>query len=227
MVKAEIRRHFGVAEEKLHVIYNGVDLEAFHPRLREQHRAAVRGRLGIPEDAMLHLFVGSGFERKGVFRLLRAFARGADARAHLVVVGKDKAESRAAADARALGIAGRVHLVGGQKEVGPWYGAADSFVLPTLYDPFPNAALEAMAAGLPVITSVQSGAAELVDASNGRVCDALDEAALARFLREFDPAGAARLGEYARRTAMDFGLDTMARKLVQLYRTLLTPGNPG
>jgi len=64
------------------VIYNGVDLEGFHPRLRDAHRAPARAELGIPGDALAWLFVGSGFERKGVFRLLPAFARGADARAH-------------------------------------------------------------------------------------------------------------------------------------------------
>ena len=57
---------------------------------------------------------------------------------------------------------GRVTFAGPQTDPKPYYGAADAFVLPTLYDPFPNAALEAMACGLPVVTSTKSGAAELV-----------------------------------------------------------------
>src|SRR5262249_32677103 len=145
MVKREIQARFGVDERKLRVIYNGVNLESFHPRLRGEHRAQARTELGIPRDAMAWLFVGSGFERKGVFRLLPAFRRGADAGAHLVVVGEDRAEGRAQALAAALGIGERVHFLGGRKDVRQWYGAADAFVLPTLYDPFPNAALEAMA----------------------------------------------------------------------------------
>jgi len=156
-----------------------------------------------------------------VFRLLRAFQRGADARAHLVVVGGDKAEARAETLARGLGIGSRAHFIGARDDVRPWYGAADAFVLPTLYDPFPNAALEAMACGLPVILTFQCGAAELVkEGANGMVCDALDEDALAGFLRRLDPALARDMGLHARETAAPFGLDQMAGKLVALYRDL-------
>ena len=222
MVREEIRRHFGVAEAKLHVIYNGVDLEAFHPRLREAHRHAMRVRLGIPEAALVHLFVGSGYERKGVFPLLRAFAAAPQRDAFLLVVGKDKAESRAVAFAGSLGIAGRVHFAGAQKEVAPWYGAADSFVLPTLYDPFPNAALEAMACGLPVITTRQCGAAELIDAGvEGYVVASDGGPGLAEALGRLDPQSARRMGERARNRAEGYGLEPMRRRMIALYRTLV------
>src|SRR5258707_2808950 len=112
MVKREIQARFGIAEGKLHVIYNGVDLQSFHPRLREKHRAPARAELGIPDDAMTYVFVGGGFERKGMFRLLPAFRHGAGARAHLVVVGKDRAEARAKSLARDFGIGDRVHFLG-------------------------------------------------------------------------------------------------------------------
>jgi UDP-glucose:(heptosyl)LPS alpha-1,3-glucosyltransferase len=219
MVRDEIRARFGVAGDKLHVIYNGVDLEAFHPRLREAHRAPARAELGIPADAMTWVFVGSGFERKGVSRLLRAFRDGADPRAHLVIVGGDRREARARAEARDL--APRVHFLGARDDVRPWYGAADAFVLPTLYDPFPNAALEAMACGLPVVTTRQCGAAELLrQGENGMVCDALDAAALARFMGALDPARARAMGARARAAAEAFGLDAMAQRLLALYRAL-------
>jgi UDP-glucose:(heptosyl)LPS alpha-1,3-glucosyltransferase len=213
---------FGLAKTKLHVIYNGVDLRSFHPRLREAHRARARAELGIPDGSMTYVFVGSGFERKGVFRLLPAFRGGADARARLIVVGGDKAEARAKSLARELGIGDRVHFLGARDDVRPWYGAADAFVLPTLYDPFPNAALEAMACGLPVIVTFQCGAAELVDEdANGMICNALDSASLAAFLGRLDPARAREMGERARETAARFGLEAMAQKLVALYRDLI------
>jgi UDP-glucose:(heptosyl)LPS alpha-1,3-glucosyltransferase len=221
MVKEEIQSRFGLAEAKLPVIYNGVDLEHFHPRLRETHRASVRAELGIPGDAMTYVFVGSGFERKGVFRLLPAFREGADAGAHLVVVGEDRAEGHARAVSADLGLGGRVHFLGGRKDVRPWYGAADAFVLPTLYDPFPNAALEAMACGLPVVVTVQCGAAELVEqGSNGVIYDVFDEAALMRSVGSFDAARARDMGARARETAERFGLDAMAQTLAALYRDL-------
>ena len=221
MVKGEIRARFGLDERKLHVIYNGVDLEFFHPRLRGEHRARARAELGIPRDAVVWLFVGSGFERKGVFRLLPVFRRSADASAHLIVVGEDRAGARAKALARDLDVGERVHFLGGRKDVRPWYGAADAFVLPTLYDPFPNAALEAMACGLPVVVTVQCGAAELVrDGENGFVCDARDEGSLASALAQADATRARDMGARARETAARFGLDAMARELVALYRDL-------
>ena len=224
MVKREIQARFGLPDSKLHVVYNGVDLESFHPRLREMHRARARGELGIPGGALTYLFVGSGFERKGVFRLLPAFQRGASARAHLVVVGEDRAEERAKTLARDLGIGDRVHFLGGRDDVRPWYGVADAFVLPTLYDPFPNAALEAMACGLPVIVTIQCGAAELVaEGKNGIVCDALDEAALANALQRLDSVRARDMGTRARETAERFGLDAMAQKLMALYIDLAQP----
>ena len=222
MVKEEIRRHFGLAEAKLHVIYSGVDRAAFHPDLRRTWRARKREELGIADAAMVYLFVGSGFRRKGLPQLLRALTgvRGA----HLVVVGADKELPRMRAAADASKSSDQVHFVGGQEDVRPWYGMADCFVLPTLYDPFPNAALEAMACGLPVVTSVQCGAAELIESGvEGYVCrDPLDVVELARCLNlAAAPGQAQRMGAAARRKAEPFGLARMAQQLTRLYSELL------
>jgi UDP-glucose:(heptosyl)LPS alpha-1,3-glucosyltransferase len=222
MVKEEIRRHFGTPEAKLHVIYNGIDLEAFHPRLREAHRAVLRGRLGIPQEASVFLHVGSGFERKGVFRLIDAFALSGLKGAHLLVVGDDKTRVRAGRFAAARGVASRVHFAGTQADVRPWYGAADAFVLATLYDPFPNAALEAMACGLPVLTTRQCGAAEIIDEGvNGFVVDALAVRDLSQRLARLAGPAAREMGRRARERALGFGMEEMAERFVSLYRGLL------
>ena len=221
MVRDEIRAHFGTPEAKLHVIYNGIDLEAFHPRLREAHRSTMRQKLGIPQHVPVHLHVGAGFERKGVFRLIEAFARSGQHDAHLVIVGRDKAQARAERLASSHGIASRVHFAGAQENVGPWYGAADAFALASLYDPFPNAALEAMACGLPVITTPQSGAAELIEEGmNGYVVGALEVDALADRLARLDVPAAQEMGRRARERAEGFSLAAMADQLFALYRTL-------
>jgi len=221
MVKEEVRRHFALPADKLHVIHNGVDLTAFHPQLRGRWRAPRRAQLGIAESAVVFLFVGAGFMRKGVPQLLRAMTGVPDA--HLVVVGADRELAKMQAAAEQLKLADRVRFVGGQEDVKPWYGMADCFVLPTLYDPFPNAALEAMACGLPLVTSLQCGAAEFVDSGvEGYICrDPLDVVELARCLNlAASPGQAEKMGKAARKRVEPFGLDSMAQKLSELYLDL-------
>jgi len=88
MVKDEIRARFGVAEERLHVIYNAVDCDAYSPALRA-HREPLRAQLGIPQDAVLFLLVGSGYERKGVATALAALANVPGARL-VVIAGRQR-----------------------------------------------------------------------------------------------------------------------------------------
>ncbi|MBA2690244.1 MAG: glycosyltransferase family 4 protein [Burkholderiales bacterium] len=222
MVKDEIQRYFNLPDAKCHVIYSGVDSERFSPQLRASHRQSFRARFGVPSDATMYLLVGSGFERKGVSQFLRALSR-LPADCHGAVVGTDKRQARYERDASRLGIGERVRFAGGLEDVAPAYGAADVFVLPALYDPFPNAALEAMASGLPIIASLQSGVAELIrDGDNGYRCDALNVAALARHMDTLRFAGQRdAMGLAARNTVLPFTFDAMAGKLAALYRGLL------
>jgi UDP-glucose:(heptosyl)LPS alpha-1,3-glucosyltransferase len=227
MVKEEIQRHFGLPEEKLHVIYSGVDLDAFHPRLRECHRSAVLAQFHIPADATVFLFVGSGFERKGLATALRALAC-LPASSHLLVVGKDKKLEQFRRLANRLGIEARVQFLGGQESVQPFYGAADALVLPTLYDPFPNAALEAFACGLPVITSTKSGAAELIrEGENGFVRDALDVAGFVVAMRQVATQGIAPYRMFSRDTVAALSPSAMSNRLFALYRDLLRDARNG
>ncbi|HCA27485.1 MAG TPA: glycosyl transferase family 1 [Betaproteobacteria bacterium] len=220
MVKEEIRHYFGVPEEKLHIIYSGVDTAAFHPTVREQHRDAIRARYGIPPDCPVFLFVGAGFERKGLAALLNAMAA-LPPSTHLLVVGKDRKIGAFRTLAAKLHLNRRVCFVGAQAEVRPFYGAADALVLPTLYDPFPNVALEAMACSLPVITSSKSGAAECIrPGENGFVCDALDTAGLADAMARTIKNSRA-MGIAARKTVEPFDLDAMGSALHALYRSLV------
>ena len=221
MVQAGIARSFAIDPTKLHVIPTGVDLERFHPRGRS-HGPEVRKRLGIPSPALIALLVGSGFERKGVAFAIEAVAR-TDPEWHLVVAGGDRRLSSYAALARRQNVAGRVHLLGPVADVVPLLGAADAFVLPTLYDPLPNAALEALAAGLPTITSPKSGAADLVLAGGaGFVVDPLDTAGIAARLRDLkNPDTRGRLGTAARRCVEPYTVARAQEELLALYTSLL------
>ncbi|MBL8384229.1 MAG: glycosyltransferase family 4 protein [Burkholderiales bacterium] len=220
MVRDDIAARFGTPAARLTVIHNGVDLERFHPRLREG-RAAVRAALDTPGDAPVFLYVGSGFERKGVARLLQALAA-APPGCHAWIAGRDKRAARYQELAQRLGLAARVRFLGGRDDLPQLYGAADAFVLPTLYDPMPNAALEALAAGLPVVTTQQSGARELVrDGGNGFVLDVLDQPGLARALALLAaPGRAAAMGDAARGAVTHLHPAAMAARLTALYRQL-------
>ena len=158
MIKQEIIADFGVPADKITVIYNAIDNQKFPPA-DEAQRQRLREQYQIPQRAHCLIFVGSGFERKGLAAAIRAVAA---TDSHLPVVGKDKDEKRYRALAQSLGCSDRVHFMGVQKQTLPFYQAADALLLPTLYDPFPNVILEAMSCGLPVITSTTCGGAEFI-----------------------------------------------------------------
>jgi UDP-glucose:(heptosyl)LPS alpha-1,3-glucosyltransferase len=221
MVREEIRERFGFAEGRLHVVYNAVDSEDFSPRLKE-HRKLVRETLRVPETATVFLLVGSGYARKGVERAMNALAR-VPGSPYLFVVGRDKARGSYRRIAHELGVAERVAWLGPQEDPRPFFGAADAFVLPTYYDPCPNAALEAMACGLPVVTSTKSGAAELVlEHDAGFVCPASDIDSLAWHMTTLTDAQArATLGARAREAVLPLTPAAMTLQLVLLYRDLL------
>lgn len=223
LVRDEMCRYYGVADEKLVVIENGVDLESYHPRLALEWRERQRHALGMAADTLVFLYVGSGFERKGVPQLLAALSEMKSRQARLVIVGQDRQQARYERQARALGLEKRVLFAGPQHDVRPYYGMADAFVLPTRYDPMPNAALEAMACGLPTITSTSCGmAARIVSGENGFVGDALDVRQLAQHMDQLaEPGEASRMRAAARAAVQDLDLDAMAGKLIALYRRLL------
>ena len=221
MVRGEIAARFAIDPARLVLIRNAVDAESFHPRLRATHRTAMRTQLGIPADAPVALHVGSGFERKGVATLLQALAR--SPRWWGVVVGRDKGLARYMRLAQRLGIAHRVHFAGAVSDVRPWYALADAFVLATLYDPQPNAALEAMACALPAITTPKCGAAELLrEGESGFVRDALDATGIAQALAMVeDTMVRERMGAAAREAVLPYTPARMAREYLALYRRLL------
>ncbi len=219
MVKDDIARRFGVADGKLQVIYNGVDLDVFHPRLRTGQGLALREKTGVEARIPVVLFVGSGYARKGLPSLLHALSRMTRRDARLWVVGRDKDEMLMRKMAQTLGVDDRVLFLGPQVDVKPFYGAADVFALPTLYDPFPNAALEALACGLPLLTTTTCGAAELITAANGAVITAGDVAALAANLDSLC-AQAPAMRDAARASVAHLELSPMAAQLVALYSRL-------
>lgn len=225
LVRDDIARRFGVSEHKLAVIYNGIDTDAFSPELSFRYRKQQRQAWQIPEDAPLLAFVGSGFKRKGLLTALQALQ--AHPSIYLVVAGHDKHCAHYKHHANELGVSGHVRFLGNVPDVRPIYGAADAFILPTLYDPFPNACIEALSCGLPLFTSPTCGAAEwLTHHQKNWVIDALNvngyRAALASWLMQISsPTARDKLKEDARNTALPHTLNAMAKNLTSLYHSIV------
>jgi len=229
MVRDDIAGRFPAIAKKLHVIHNSVDLEQFHPGLRELHRAAVRTKLGVGGTAPVILSVGSGYARKGVATLIAALAHMTMREAEVWIAGRDKDQRHYERLARKLGVEKSVRFLGAQPDVRPLLGAADIFCLPTLYDPLPNAALEALACGLPVVTTTTCGAAEFVEPGvNGTLCAAGNPADLAAQLDALCRPGAAiTMRNAARASVAALDMAGMADRLLALYRHCQRPAAAG
>jgi len=201
MVARDVERRYGVPKDRIAVIHNGVDLERFHPRRRAAEGAALRAELGLSERELALLFLGTGYGRKGLDTLLEAYASIAQRRpaTRLIVAGYDSSRARFEEQARALGLAERVRFLGGRSDPETCFAASDLYVLPTRYDPFANTTLEALASGLPVLTTHTNGASELIQpGEQGEVVAPGDADALARALERWTEDGRA---EAARLTA--------------------------
>ncbi len=171
MVKRDVCARHGLDPARVTVIHNGVDSERFHPRHRTEGGLALRKEFGFTASDQVLLFLGSGYARKGLDLILRALPEVVQRRptVRLLVVGYDSTVARYQELARSLGIEKAVVFGGGRSDVAACYGAADLYVLPTRYDPFANSTLEALASGLPVITSDTNGGCEVVTSGAGEV----------------------------------------------------------
>jgi UDP-glucose:(heptosyl)LPS alpha-1,3-glucosyltransferase len=213
-VKRDILANYAVAPDKITVLYNGVDSRRFHPQ-RHQYRQPVRERWKIPLEAPVVLFVGSGFRRKGLDRLISLWASKKLTSCYLLVVGADARMERYRAWADRLA-PGRIVFAGRQDEIENYYAAADLIALMSIQEAFGNVVLEALAAGLPVLVNREVGAAELLKgALLDGIVDRLDEPREleAKLLRMLDKAHDAAVTKEARQIGETYSWDEHFRKL--------------
>lgn len=212
---AEEIRAGGIDRERVEVVYNGVDTKAFSSA--RNNRAA----FGLKEDACLLLFVGDlRTPRKNLQTVLQALVS-LPHNVQLVVAGYLPG-SPYPDQARVLGIANRVHFLGLVKDMPALMHSVDAFVFPSRYEAMSLSLLEALAAGLPVITARTAGGAEIIGEECGIVLkDPDDASALAHAIGELaaSPQRRARMGEAARVLAADFNWARMARRYLDLYRS--------
>ncbi|MDP3112458.1 MAG: glycosyltransferase family 4 protein, partial [Thermodesulfovibrionales bacterium] len=206
-----------------------------------------REELSINKDTGLVLFVGSGFERKGLNTLLRAISlmSGSNIKGNknnppsppfskggmggfedlkLLVIGKGNIK-KFQSIAKKYGINDRVLFLGPQKEIEKFYAAADIFALPTIYDPFSNATLEAMASGLPVITTKNNGVSEIIQ--DGEEGFAIENPLDYNMLSEKIKSALAEhesMGRKARLRAEKFPIEKAAEKFIKIIVTIVSKG---
>ena len=216
--RREIETLYGVSPGRLAVVYNGVDLERFHPLNRARYREAARAEAAIPAGAFTAAFVGSGFARKGLATAIEAFAAFSDRGSRLIVLGKGDARPYQSAAAR-LGVGERVVWLGARADLERWYAAADIVVLPSRYEPFGNVHLEALASGLPVVASARAGGAEVIEEGvNGSVVDPMSPRATTAALERFRERPEDDRAQAARRSAEPYTYAAQVSGFTRIYR---------
>jgi glycosyltransferase involved in cell wall biosynthesis len=222
-VRDELARFYDADPAQVAVIYNGVEPAEFAPEALAVHRDRVRGELGFEPDEPVLLFVGD-FYRKGLMTVLAAMAKLKTPKVRLLVVGRGEVDAFQAR-ASELGL-NPVVFVGFQKDVVPYFAAADAFVFPTRYEPFGMVITEAMAAALPVVTTASAGASEVITPGvDGLVLQDPDDAdALALALDDLlaDPARRSAMGAAAREAAKRVDWDYVAAETLKVYEDLLS-----
>lgn len=222
--KAEILAHYRADPGRIRVIRNGVDVGRFVPPDEEARRKA-RALGNVAEGERVVLLAGSGFERKGVTAAIRVMPHLSTCPT-LVVAGRGD-PGRYLRLAASLGVADRVRFVGPVPDMLSWYHAADALLLPTLYDPFANVVLEALACGLPVVTTAANGAAEVLTGDTGVVVDdPLGVDALARAVDRVLSWGRSRAGA-CRAAAERFPQGRQVEATLALYDALRATAGRG
>ena len=222
-----INTYYGVPQRKVRTIYNGVNASVFHPRVRaDSYHVRREFELG---DSPLLVFVGMAFERKGLATVLEALRHSQHHNARLVVVGTGRV-AKFQRLAKALDVHERVVFTGHQTNVARFYGAGDLFLQPTLYEPFPNVNIEAMACGLPVATTATSGSVDVVEHGkngylipHGRAVDELT-ACLDQHL-SLSPKARAVMSTKCQKTAQSMTVENNACQLLKVFEEVLVEKN--
>ena len=223
LCKQHAINYYKVPPELIDVIFCGVDFAIFNSSVRNEG-AQLRTSLGVDREAIVVLFVGTNYERKGLDTLLQAMSRLRHKEKYrLLVVGKGNIP-RYQRLAQRLGLQEVTIFCGFQEQMPPFYGAADIFVLPSYYDPFGNVCLEAMACGLPVITTRETGVSELM--AHGKSGFIMDHpgniSTLANWLEALEDPGLRRsMGAEARGQTAFLTIERNVKHTILAYEKVL------
>src|SRR5262245_14494219 len=225
MVQRHFEEYYGIPPESVRVVRSAIDPLRFSADDRLKRRHDERMKWGVTADETIGLFVAMNYRLKGLSQLLDAFAlTPLEKPSKLVVVGHPKF-GRYLRQVRRLDIADRVIFLGHRSDPRDCYFAADYLVHPTFYDPCSLVALEALACGLPVITTRYNGASELLTPpADGLVIDdPHDEPALSAALaRMLDPGYRSTASQAARQTGTRWTFEHHYRALLDVFAEVRT-----
>lgn len=220
MVQRHFEQHYGIGPEDLRVVRIATDPNRFDERDRPRRRIEARQEWGLRPEETVALFAGMNYRLKGLEPLLQAVRLlPREARFRLLVAGNPETK-KVQRLAERLNVAQRVRFVGYCADMRNAYFAADFFVHPTFYDPCSHVVLEAMACGLPVITTRYNGATELMNPPReGLVIDnPHDHDRLASCLKQFlDPARRSACSQAARKTALQWTFEHHYRQMLAIF----------
>jgi len=170
-VRADLKRFYDVPEQDVCLISNGFSPSEFNPVWRAEMRDIVRQQLELLPEHFVLLFAANELERKGYGTVLDALRRLNDPRLRLLVVGRPPVKE-VRRQAAKFGVLTQVIACGSTNEIAKFHAAADVFVLPTQYEAFSLAILEALGSGIPVITTDVPGSRDAIQAEvNGLLLD--------------------------------------------------------
>jgi UDP-glucose:(heptosyl)LPS alpha-1,3-glucosyltransferase len=221
MVKQDMMHWYQIPEERITVVYNGVDIGHFHPR-NHQYREEIRRRHGIGDEWVI-LFVSNNFRMKGLSFLIKALAKirkGNHPPFKLLILGRDHQDSYLRL-AREMGIFDEVIFAGSTNEPEKYYGASDFLVHPTFYDACSLTVLEALASGLPVITTYSNGASGIITQGQEGfiISDPRDDQGLVEKISFFlDREKVEKASIAARRLAESYSLERNWREMKNIFQ---------
>ncbi|MDE3045228.1 MAG: glycosyltransferase [Verrucomicrobiota bacterium] len=187
MVKDQILDRFSTDPAKIQVIHNGVEWREMEHDFATWSEAKPRHcqALGLDPHFFQLLFIGNGYLRKGLDRLLEGLAHLSRKDIQLSIIGKDNHQGVYEAKAEQLGLSKQVRFFGSRSDIRSFYQVVDALAIPSFYDPFANVTVEALAMGLFVISSKQNGGSEILTPDNGTIIeDLLSREAMALALEQ-------------------------------------------
>ncbi len=227
--RRELVNYYGIKENKIRVIHNGVDTVKFKPAIDKQK---IRAELGFHPDDIAILSVGRLYARKGLFTLIESIPHVVRKfpKVKFVISGKGQSSEmkKLVAHARLLGVKEHIVFTGyyPDSKLPRLYQAADIFAFSTFYEHHPFAVLEALSTGLPVVTNRVGGIPETItDGKNGLLCEPFNSEQFSERILYFleHPAEAQEIGRLARKTIKErFDWRVLVKKTLAVYEEVLS-----